>query len=419
MISKYNFYYNTDTQYYILNLRTWSLVNVTPETYAYIQSGQEELLNQEDVCLFRKKKIIIDDVCDEEQEFKKEIEKVVNRKVLYLTIMATTNCNFDCTYCYEEYISQTLTREVCDAVCDFVKRNIHTTNSIYIDWFGGEPLLAYKEIVYLSEKLKTICNKERTPLLGGMTTNGYLLKPEWFKCLLSQNILYYQVTLDGLSNSHDKYRRLKNGEGTFNRILNNLVRIKKEIKSYFKIVIRCNVTKSNIEEAKQLKSLYQKAFLGDSRFSIWFHPVMDWGGYKIKELESKLIDYKMLYENDLLSTYTTISDSMYSRICPVNSKYSFVIDPLGYIYQCSHLVQQKEKIWGNVVDDDLENLINLKDDYQISETCEKCNLFPYCIVQQCPMRRLDEYDQCKKINTMKLENEVQAYALECHKTPRE
>ena len=95
-----------------------------------------------------------------------------------------------------------------------------------------------------------------------ITTNGYLLDVETFKKLLKCNIYSYEITLDGFESDHNKNRSLKNGNGSYNIILNNLRAIRDEVKSrVFQIVIRVNLTKTTLDKFVEFCDFLKKDFI--------------------------------------------------------------------------------------------------------------------------------------------------------------
>ena len=139
-----------------------------------------------------------------------------------------------------------------------------------------------------------------------MTTNGYLLTPEVFERLLKLKVYNYQITIDGVQENHDKYRTLKNGAPTFEKIIDNLQNISKNIKSNaFKIAIRANITKESFEHIDEFMDLMYKEFHHDKRFTVFFRPVGDWGGERVKLIKSNLLEK----ENALFSKLLTYKNS--------------------------------------------------------------------------------------------------------------
>ena len=82
--------------------------------------------------------------------------------IIAFQILPTLKCNFRCIYCYENLQNDNrfMTKEVMDAIIEYVKRTIKsTTRYLYISWYGGEPLLAIKQIKYLSDFFINICDE--------------------------------------------------------------------------------------------------------------------------------------------------------------------------------------------------------------------------------------------------------------------
>lgn len=134
--------------------------------------------------------------------------------MLNFIIMPTDDCNFRCPYCYEDHIKRNMTIEYMDKIALFVDKNIDRFRGLKVEWFGGEPLLQLESIYYLTERLIKICNAHKKPFLSGMTTNAYLLTRDVFEKLRKLRFLGYQITLDGLAETHDKQRYLVDGRGS-------------------------------------------------------------------------------------------------------------------------------------------------------------------------------------------------------------
>lgn len=146
-------------------------------------------------------------------------------KALKIVIIPTLACNFRCVYCYENHDSYIINEEFENnlylAIIDFIKK--HDMRLLAIEWFGGEPLLAYNNIIRFTKKMKEWCIENNVEYGFSMTTNGYLLSLKKYEKLCSLGFTRFIVTLDGFEHTHNKYRYLKNGEGTWKRIFNNLL----------------------------------------------------------------------------------------------------------------------------------------------------------------------------------------------------
>ena len=136
---------------------------------------------------------------------------------------AGSSCNMACRYCYyldkadiyggrepimTEQMLETLVREYIAA---------NEVQDVYFNWHGGEPLLLgkdfYRKALAFEEKYadgKTIHNT--------IQTNGILLDREWAELFRRHNFLV-GISIDGPREIHDRYRRDKGGQPTFDRAL--------------------------------------------------------------------------------------------------------------------------------------------------------------------------------------------------------
>ena len=151
--------------------------------------------------------------------------KMLHTSELNLTILASENCNFACQYCFDSFNGINIKQPVADDIILYIRKNIRKFTAVNIGWFGGEPLLAAKEIERMSHKILEICHKSSRSMHAQITTNGYLLDVETFKKLLKCNIYSYEITLDGFESDHNKNRPLKNGNGSYNISKRQILRL--------------------------------------------------------------------------------------------------------------------------------------------------------------------------------------------------
>ena len=200
-------------------------------------------------------------------------------KDLMLTLLPSLECNFRCSYCYENFEDRKFSDQNVKDIELFVKKNISNYSKINIGWFGGEPLLEVDTINELSQRLIEICRFFKKTYSANMTTNGYFLTPTIFKQMLSNKIYSYQITLDGLAKTHNQYRMIKDKEqgDTFDVIINNLREIKKVKSKFFNIIVRTNVTKEIFDNLENYLKFLHKEFSDDSRFKFLFRLTGNWG----------------------------------------------------------------------------------------------------------------------------------------------
>ena len=76
-----------------------------------------------------------------------------------------------------------------------------------------------------AERAFAACQKRGVTLALGIITNGLLLTEELVDRLLPYGLRYVKITLDGDRDTHNKMRPLRGGQGTFDRIIENVRKI--------------------------------------------------------------------------------------------------------------------------------------------------------------------------------------------------
>ena len=117
----------------------------------------------------------------------KDVIRLINHKKVFLdktyrlVINPTLECNFRCWYCYEDHVAGKMNEETIEKIKKHVKLMIkeERISSLLLDWFGGEPLLYFDEIIVpLSEQLRDIMTENGLPFFTQATTNGSLITEE-------------------------------------------------------------------------------------------------------------------------------------------------------------------------------------------------------------------------------------------------
>ena len=122
--------------------------------------------------------------------------------------------------------------------------------NIFINLFGGEPLINMNVGFYILEKVKSYCDENKIGFSSGIITNGTLLDIKNIEKLHSFNCQSVQVTLDGVKEVHNRRRMYADGKGSFDEIINT-IRILNERNDIYH-VIRINIDKTNINDAYDL-----------------------------------------------------------------------------------------------------------------------------------------------------------------------
>lgn len=343
--------------------------------------------------------------------------------VLELTLLASEDCNFRCTYCYEDFKRGTMLPSVREGIKKVVEKKAPHLRQLTIGWFGGEPLYGFKAIEDLGPYFVEITNRYSIRYVSHITTNAYLLTPDVAEKLLAWNVLYYQITLDGMREQHDKKRPARDGSGTFDTIISNL-RALKEREERFRVRLRVNYDHENYPNLEELLSLLEEAFGGDPRFIVAFHAVGRWGGANDANLAVCELDEGKAMRERLrklaLSKGFGIPGSLRDinglgkNVCYAARPYNFTISADGKVMKCTvALDKHAHNIVGQVTPDgelnlNAENLARwVEPSFESDPVCQKCVLLPTCQGIACPLGRIQNNDRpCAATPKTRIRNEL-------------
>jgi uncharacterized protein len=141
-----------------------------------------------------------------------------DRKSRLISLTVTSTCNLDCTYCYEKHdlrdkkiMDVSIAKE---SICYYMEEE--GTNFVEIDFFGGEPLLAFEMIRDVVDWFHTRTWKKQHHFMIG--TNGTILNEEIKEWLYkNRGCLNVGLSIDGTKIAHDLCR-----SNSYDAVLNNL-----------------------------------------------------------------------------------------------------------------------------------------------------------------------------------------------------
>ena len=156
-----------------------------------------------------------------------------DRGQLRVTVLTTLQCNFACDYCYQgdhgDYNQHAakMSLDTAARVAAWVESKLddNRPERFALTFFGGEPLLNQPVMVYLAERLWAATRARDVRTNVNIITNGLLLTPDLVDRLLPFGLTGVKVTLDGDRETHNRMRPLRGGQGTFDRIIENVRRV--------------------------------------------------------------------------------------------------------------------------------------------------------------------------------------------------
>lgn len=368
--------------------------------------------------------IIQEDVSELELLRNQMLNSRYNSSTMALTIAVTADCNFRCVYCYEKDSIKTskMTVKTQDAILEFVKKQVKNLSNLQISWYGGEPLLAFDVIEYLSPKFIKICEDNDIVYNAFIVTNGFLLTPEKAAILKKFNVSSIQVTLDGPEEIHNKRRPLAGGQGTFKKIVSNL----KDCIDFFNNVnIRINTDNVNMAYINEVIDTLRENGIIKNNVGIYLGYVEDHNdAYDLSKClridQFCAVNLKFIQDNhfNIMSLYPRLV----SNFCCADCVNTSIIDSEGYLYKCWNDVGVIERNIGHILDD-FENaedkelrrpnvrryLDYIMYDPTSDPKCVECKFLPICM-GGCPYKRLRTNDDSRCINEKFM---IDDYIKEC------
>lgn len=361
-------------------------------------------LNDRDINILKDEGIIVPVNENESEKLKIRYQEIINNGSLAFTILPTEQCNFRCKYCNEPFKKKNMPKSIQDGLIKYLRKNIRKYNRLDMAWFGGEPLLAANEIEYMTRNFLEICKAYRIPYTANITTNGYLLTPEMIKRMIKCHVTSYQVTIDGLENTHDFQKPLAGGGKTYQTVIQNLRDIRDNVKTkMIRIIIRTNITKEIYNQFDQYLDFYQKEFGDDERFSFFFRPAMDWGGESVKTISDQLIGddvidsiYKKIIETEKLRRFDSHRGFFATggTVCAAAKLNFFTLEPDGKVHKCSQIFDDDfDTCIGHLTEDGEMIIDEAKHAPWLLErtSCDnrECFFGGNCISEFCPKLRIN------------------------------
>ncbi|MDO9399682.1 MAG: radical SAM protein [bacterium] len=174
-----------------------------------------------------KNQFIVESNLDEVKQVKDYSHLVDSNESHYLLIInPTMNCNFKCWYCYESHESSSkMTIQTIESVKKLITKIVsdERIKSFSLSWFGGEPLLYFKDVIKpISEYTLELCEKHNVLLNSDYTTNGYLINEETANFFKRYKTRQIQITLDGNREKHNTIRYISKTKGSYDVIIKNV-----------------------------------------------------------------------------------------------------------------------------------------------------------------------------------------------------
>jgi uncharacterized protein len=156
-----------------------------------------------------------------------DFKEVLRTSIQGMNLEVTQECPLRCSYCvyqdhYQEkrnYSNKSMSLETGKKAIEFLNEHSNKSETVMLGFYGGEPLMRFSFIKDCVEYARDIITGKE--LIFNITTNAVLVTPEIAEYLFKEEFSIL-VSLDGPKEIHDRYRKDKNGKGSFDRTINGL-----------------------------------------------------------------------------------------------------------------------------------------------------------------------------------------------------
>lgn len=160
-----------------------------------------------------------------EDEYKSLSIDLRNRQtyVKALCLNVAHTCNLSCEYCFASQGKYNGSRaimsyEVGKRAIDYLLENSGHHRNLDIDFFGGEPLMAWKVVKQIVAYARSKEKEYKKTFRFTFTTNGMLLNDE-ITDFLNKEMYNVVLSLDGRKEVHDHLRKTVTGKGSYDYIV--------------------------------------------------------------------------------------------------------------------------------------------------------------------------------------------------------
>ena len=326
-------------------------------------------------------------VSNEVDEIKKVAELIKeiddNDELFSLMILPTMNCNFKCWYCYESHIKGSkMSLSAVNDIISLIDNKVDTMNNLkyfHLSFFGGEPLLYYKDVVLpIIQHAHQFLKENNISLYMHFTTNGFLINDDMLADLVQFEVNSFQITFDGNRENHNKVRFVNKERGSYDEIVSN---IKKLVRNKIKVTLRINYTFANLFELTDILCDFEDLIMEDRSLitldmqKVWQENNTLGLFEKAKEIKNKFSDFGFALPKS--SSLNTLRNSCYA-----DKKYQAAINYNGDVFKCNArdfsksnregiLNSEGEIEWNEKFNDRMN--IKLK-----NKPCLKCSILPIC-----------------------------------------
>ena len=365
------------------------------------------------------------------------IEYHLDNKIGMLTIQVTQACNLRCRYCpysggynNRKHSNQKMSLDMAKKGINFLWEHSIDCEEVNIGFYGGEPTIEFnliKDCVeYSKEKF------EGKNVRFSITTNGTIITNDMME-FFCKNDFVIMISLDGPKEIHDKNRVFADESGSFEVVMSNLAKIKREFPEYFHKILfnvvadpnndyNCTsnflsgneVIKDSIINSSELNVFYKKKELDASEdffikreYELFKHYLSKFNRFDSKKVSplvtSKYNYLEKIYNEQLKLTQNIPEEYHHGGPCIPGAQRLFMsVD--GTFYPCEKVSEESEvaRIGHVETGIDIEKARALLNIGRLTENnCRNCWAIRYCSLCLVACDNLNELSGTQKLQYCK------------------
>jgi len=388
--SRFNLFFPFENYIVGYNSLENDFIFLTPELYKlYLQTTSDKIDNLKDIHpdffdMLVQKRFCIPDDTDELQQVRDMVLSIdCNPEIFQIIINPTMNCNFKCWYCYETHIQNSkMEKPEIEKIMKLIDNTLNNPEISFfsIGWFGGEPLLYFKQVILpILEHVRSFIDNHDKEIIfqSDFTSNGLLINDKLLSDCARLGVKSFQITLDGHRQRHNQVRFISEGLGSYDRIIAN---IKRCLKYNIHVICRINLSKETIND-DLMQIILDFSDLSETeknQISFSFHQVWQ-EETDLNDGILKTIEY--FKNNGLQTNYARFSDTVQFS-CYADKRNQATINFNGDVFKCTARDFKTENREGILMDDGNiqwnEKYIERMNAKFKNPPCLKCSIMPVC-----------------------------------------
>lgn len=222
-----------------------------------------------------------------------------------LSLAIAQKCNMGCAYCYADQgdfggPTKSMPIETALKSIDLLLRERKAGDRVQLTFLGGEPLINRQNIRTAAKYAQQKAEEKAVNIGFSITTNGTLLTED--DAAFFENFGFaVTISLDGNKEEHNQLRPMKNGTGSYERIIEKIQPLLRRQRK-MQVSARVTVTPRNMNLARTLDDLIAMGF-----HSVGFSPLLNSGNGKgemsrqdLEILLQNMIECGLKFEKNVL-----------------------------------------------------------------------------------------------------------------------